>query len=106
MRKFLIFQIDTPTPKQIEIAQTRGIELIHVGNINGYTEDDEALETLVKQKDAEGVITNDALLASRFTSLGIPVGVFQKGCVSMEWEPVNIQPVHLWVFEPKKSANI
>jgi len=105
MRKFVIFQKDPPTPNQIKIAQTREVELVSAGRINNYAEDDEALETIVKQQDAEGVITNDACLACRFMALGFPVGAFQKGCVSMQWEPVKIQEVHLWVFEPaEKSA--
>jgi hypothetical protein len=103
MRKFVIFQKDPPTTNQIEIAQTRGVELIHVDKISGYAEDDEDLETIVKQQDAEGAITDDACLACRFMALGFPVGSFQKGCVSMQWEPVKIQAVHLWVFESVKS---
>ena len=99
MRKFLVFQKEV-TMERIGIALKKEISLTPFCKINGYDSDDEELETIIKQQAAEGVITDDALLACRFMALGIPVGVFQKGCVSMQWEPVNIQPVHLWVFEP------
>lgn len=99
-----------PTARQIELADEAGIELVHVGDADGFTVDPLDIIQRVQEKLpfrlAEGriegmlggVVVVHAAAALRLTEWW-PVGVFENGNRAAEGEPPTFEAVRLHWFD-------
>jgi hypothetical protein len=93
MMKFAFVSRHVPTPRQYELAQEKGIELVPVGDLDGFTGDFHALPS-----DLVGAVVVHAGAALRaMTALGM-VGVFENANRAPEGQPPQFEAValHLW----------
>ena len=74
MEKFAFISRHQPTPSQIELASKMGIELVPVGDRDGFKiSPDEFVEG-----DFRGVVVVHAMAAMRCLKKGLAVGIFNN----------------------------
>lgn len=98
MRRFAFISRHQPTPGQVEIAARGGIELVPVGDRDGFTiEPSEFL-------DFAGVVVVHAGAALALAGIETPVGVFENAARPAEGGKPSFEAVALQVWTPFVSG--
>ena len=82
MRKFAFISRHVPTAEQIKIAAEHDIEIVHVGDMDGFNTSIDDFDTNTYQ----GAIVVHAALALRFAKKNITVGIFENEMRAKEGE--------------------
>lgn len=132
LKKFAFISRHVPTPKQHELAKEKGIELVHVGDVDGFHGDlmkgfpkwegptvwkigsttEVAYREWWNEKKFHGAIVVHAAAALRLVGEVSTVGVFENANRAKEGERPTFEPValHLWAdfscLDGALSANI
>lgn len=94
--RFAFLSRHQPTQEQIDLATERGIELIHLGDVDAFSWSLSDAER-IKDMDIDGVICVHPVLALKAFNAGFDVGVFENGNRAPEGEKPQFFAKSLWI---------
>jgi hypothetical protein len=94
MQRYAFISRHSPTKEQHHIANINGIELVPVGDADGFNR--AAIRSIAIQHD--GVVVVHAGAACAALSAGFPVGIFENANRAPEGEKPTFTPVALHIY--------
>jgi len=94
MKRLAFISRHHPTATQFELANESGYELVHVGDVDAFSDDLD----VVKEMGCDAVCCVHPAIAMKAAALGYPVSVFENGNRAPEGEKPQFFAKKLWLY--------